>query len=286
MYLAAVRYTRPDTLAEAVDALASAPVARVLAGGQSLVNALKLRVTEVDLLVDVGRLEELRGVTVGADGALTIGAATTYREIERSVDVRGALPVLARVAGRLGDRQIRARGTVGGNVCFNDPLSNLPPLFAALGATFRIAGPNGSRVVTSEGFFLGPYETAVGDGEVLQSVTLPPLPPGGGVGYSTLESAEGSWALARCAALVAGEDAVTVARVALGCTALSPSRLPTVEAALLGRSRDGLDVAAVAATAGDECEFFGEAHAGAGYRHRMSTVVAERAIREALVVDG
>jgi carbon-monoxide dehydrogenase medium subunit len=282
MYLAAVRYTRPDTLAEAVDALASVPVARVLAGGQSLVNALKLRVTEVDLLVDVGRLEELRGVTTGADGSLTIGAATTYREVERSADVRGALPVLARVAGGLGDRQIRARGTVGGNVCFNDPLSNLPPLFAALGATFRIAGPAGTRVVASQEFFLGPYETVIGDGELLQAVTLPAIPPGGGVGYSTLESAEGSWALARCAALVDGEATVTVARVALGCTALSPSRLPVVEAALLGRSRDDVDIAAVAAAAGDDCEFFGDAHAGARYRRRMSKVVAERAIREAL----
>src|SRR5436190_8535760 len=133
MLLAATDYVRPDSLQEAVELLASSANARPLAGGQSLLNVLKHRAASVDLLVDISRLEELRGVSASADGSLEIGAGTTYAELERSDAVLSSHPVVAEVAAGTVDRQVRNRGTIGGNACFADPASNYPPLLVALG---------------------------------------------------------------------------------------------------------------------------------------------------------
>ena len=170
MHLASLRYTRPDSLDGALAALGGTPGARVLAGGQSLVNALKLRAVEVELLVDVTRLDELHGITRESDGAVTIGAATTYRDLAASDTVRASHPRLTEIADHLVDRQVRARGTIGGNCCFNDPLSNLPSLFVALGATFTIAAAAGECSVSADDFFHGPYATAVRQDELLKAI--------------------------------------------------------------------------------------------------------------------
>src|SRR4051812_21345327 len=128
MLLRSVEYLRPDSLAEAVQALQADDGARVLAGGQSLLNVLKHRAAAVDLLVDVSRLEELRTVDVRSDGGAEIGAGVTYDELERDAGLRPAQPKGGGVAGGLVDQQVRCRGTIGGNACYNAPGSNSPPL--------------------------------------------------------------------------------------------------------------------------------------------------------------
>src|SRR5256885_3835238 len=138
MLLAATDYVRPDSLQEAVELLASSANARPLAGGQGLLNVLKHRAGGVDLLVDISRLEELRSIEGGGDGSATIGAGVTYAELERSDALRASHPVVAEVASVTVDRQVRNRGTFGGNICFADPASNFPPLVVALGATMNI----------------------------------------------------------------------------------------------------------------------------------------------------
>src|SRR4029077_16361406 len=127
-----------------------------------------------EVLVDLADLAELRGIAVSADGAwLRLGAMGPYSHLLGAPEVAPARPLLAEVAATIADRQVQNRGTVGGNVCVNDPTNHLPPLFSAMGATFTILGPDGERTVSSDDFFLGVYMTAVGEGELLTRVTLP-----------------------------------------------------------------------------------------------------------------
>ena len=139
-----VGYARPWTLDEALELLGSNDGARPLAGGQTLVNVMKARVASPDALVDLNGLEELRGVELGGDGSLEIGSMTTYTEIVESAEAR-ARPILGEVCDQIADVQVRNRGTIGGNICANDPTNHLPPLMVALGATMTIAGADGDR---------------------------------------------------------------------------------------------------------------------------------------------
>ena len=221
MLLAATEYVRPDSLEDALAALGGTAGSRVLAGGQTLINVLKHRAASVELLVDVSRLEELRFIDVAADGSARIGAATTYRELEQSAELRAAQPTIGEVAAGTVDRQVRARGTIGGNACFADPASNYPPLLVALDASMEIAGVGGVRTVPAAEFFLGLFRTAVGPGELLRSISLPSL-DGAGVGYRSLQIAADSWALARAVAWVRAGETITAARVVLGCVAGDP----------------------------------------------------------------
>jgi carbon-monoxide dehydrogenase medium subunit len=286
MLLAATEYVRPASLDDALAALGSSAGARVLAGGQTLINVLKHRVAEVELLVDVSRLAELRFIEVRPDSSARIGAATTYGELERSVELRAAQPVIGEVAAGAVDRQVRARGTIGGNACFADPASNYPPLLVALGASMEIAGPDGSRSVPAADFFLGLWRTAVATGEVLVSVTLPPL-DGAGVGYRSLALAADSWALARAVAWVrTAEEArgqvVAAARVVLGCVAATPVRAAATEALLVGGPTTTLALSAAAAVAGEGLEPPSDVHASGSYRREMAAVMAKRALLDAI----
>src|SRR5919107_2461516 len=183
MLLESVEYTRPATVDEALEALRSNDGAAALAGGQSLINVLKNRVASIDLLVDISGLEKLRSISVDADGTLEVGACVTYDELDRSPDVRSAHDLLADVAGRIEDQQIRNRGTIGGNCCLSDPTNNLPPLVVALGATMNVVGPGGARQVPADEFFFGYFSTAVEQGELLRSITIPAIGSGAGAGY-------------------------------------------------------------------------------------------------------
>ncbi len=174
MLLREVDYARPATVEEAISLLASHDGARPLAGGQTLVNVMKARAAAPDVLVDLADLEELRAIGFSSDGLLEIGAMVTYAQLVASSEVEVARPILADVAATIADVQVQNRGTVGGNVCVSDPTNHLPPLFAALGATFTIRGEGGERTVPAEEFFVGVYMTAVGEGELLTKVSVPP----------------------------------------------------------------------------------------------------------------
>ena len=281
MLLAATEYVRPANLEEALVALQSSTGARVLAGGQTLINVLKHRAASVELLVDVSRLAELRFIDVAADGSVTIGAASTYAELERSAELRAAAPTIVEVAAGAVDRQVRARGTIGGNACFADPASNYPPLLVALGATMEVAGPDGRRTVAAEDFFVGIYRTAVARGELLVSITLPPL-RGAGVGYRSLQIAADSWALARAAAWVRADGVIEDARVVLGCVAATPVRARSTEALLIGAAASAETVSTAAAVAGEGLAPPSDVHASGSYRREMAAVMAKRALLDAV----
>lgn len=281
MLLRSVEYVRPGSVEEAVQALAGADGARVLAGGQSLINVLKHRVAQVDLLVDVSRLDELRFVDVDADGSVELGAATTYDELDRSAELRAVHPKIAEVAAGTVDQQVRCRGTVGGNTCFNDPASNFPPLWLALGATLNVAGPDGPRSVPAEAFFLGHYRVALRPGELLRSISIPAR-GGAGVGYATLQLAKDSWALARAVAWVRSNGTIEDVRIVLGCVGPVPVRATAMEERLRGSAADPEAVRAAAGAAAEGIDPPSDAHAGGDYRRDMACVMAGRAVNEAM----
>jgi carbon-monoxide dehydrogenase medium subunit len=287
MLLESVAYARPDSVAKALDLLSESDGgAAPLAGGQSLVNVLKHRVASIDLLVDISRLDELRTIDVHEDGALEIGACVTYDELDRAEPVRVGHAILADVAGHIEDQQIRNRGTIGGNCCLSDPTNNLPPLLVALGATMNIQSQSGMREVPAEDFFHGYFVTAVGEGELLRSVTVPPLADDAGAGYSTVAVGVDSKALARAAAVVHANGQIDEARVVLACVAPAPFRHAGMEAALRGVEPTAAAVRHAAAAIGEDLEPPGDVHGSAEYRREMARVVARRAVCQAMIKGG
>jgi carbon-monoxide dehydrogenase medium subunit len=280
MLLSSVEYIRPETIGEAISALGSAPTARVLAGGQSLINVLKQRVATCELLVDVSRLEPLRSIDIGSDGSAEIGAAVTYDDLDRSSALRGSHAKVSEVAEFTVDQQVRCRGTIGGNACFNDPTSNFPPLLVALEATMVITGADGEREVAAEDFFHGPLHTAVQAGELLRAIRLPPL-AGRGIGYVSIQLAEDSWALARACAVLSGNGVIDDVRVVLGCVAPAPLRATALEERLRGGERTAVAIEAAAPAAREGLAPVSDVHASGEYRREMAAVVAKRALLQA-----
>jgi carbon-monoxide dehydrogenase medium subunit len=261
MLLREVEYAKPASLAEALELLAANDGARALAGGQTLINVMKARAASPDLLVDLHGLEELRGIELAADGTLTIGAMTTYTELIRSAEAK-ARPILGEVCAQIADVQVRNRGTVGGNVCSNDPTNHLPPLMVAIGARMTIAGPGGEREVPAEEFFLGVYMTAVGPGELLTRITVP---AGRKDGFASVTLGAEGTCICIAAATVNGR-----VRIALGC----------VDAVPVLVSADSPDeVAAAVRAAGLSPP--ADVHASSEYRAHLAEVLASRAAREA-----
>src|SRR5919106_6178939 len=229
MLLREVSYVRPGTLEEAISQLSGTAGARVLAGGQTLVNVMKARAAAPDVLVDLADLEELRGIGFSSNGLLEIGAMVTYSQLAASSEVEVARPILGEVVSTIADVQVRNRGTVGGNVCVADPTNHLPPLFAALDATFTIRGSDGERTVSAEEFFVGVYMTAVGEGELLTKISVPPSNDAGD-GFAGVTIGRHGTYVVDAAATVSGEGA----RVVLGCVDAVPVRAAAMEERLAG----------------------------------------------------
>src|SRR4051795_712950 len=213
MLLREVGYARPSSLDEALSLLAATDGARALAGGQTLVNVMKARAASPDMLVDLNGLGELKRIDLAADGTLRIGAMATYTDILESAEAR-ARPILGEVCATIADVQVRNRGTIGGNVCSNDPTNHLPPLMCAIGAHFTIAGESGERTVDASEFFLGVYLTAVGPGELLTAITIP---AGKHDGFAAVTLGADGTCIANAAATLNGS-----LRVALGCVDAVP----------------------------------------------------------------
>lgn len=261
MLLREVEYAKPASVADALAILAEHDGARALAGGQTLINVMKARAASPDLLVDLNGLDELKGVELAADGTLTIGAMTTYAELIRSAEAR-ARPILGEVCATIADVQVRNRGTVGGNVCANDPTNHLPPLMCAIGAQMTIASAAGERTVPAADFFLGVYLTAVGPGELLTRIAIP---AGKQDGFAAVTLGVDGTCIANAAASVNGG-----VRVALGCVDAVPV---LVEAASPDEVGDAVDRARLQPPS--------DVHASGEYRTHLAKVLATRAAREA-----
>jgi carbon-monoxide dehydrogenase medium subunit len=261
MLLREVEYARPASVQEAVRLLSEHDGARALAGGQTLINVMKARAASPDVLVDLNGLEELKGIDLGSDGTVSIGAMVTYSELMSSAEAR-ARPILGEVCGQIADVQVRNRGTIGGNVCSSDPTNHLPPLLVALGADFTVAGPGGERTVPAQDFFLGVYMTAAGPGELLTKITVP---PGRSDGFASVPIGVDGTCIVNAAATVNGG-----VRVALGCVGATPV---VVEAESPSVIRD--------AVRGSAIDPPSDVHASSEYRRHLAEVVAARAVEQA-----
>jgi carbon-monoxide dehydrogenase medium subunit len=256
-----VEYAKPASVADALAILAEHDGARALAGGQTLINVMKARAASPDMLVDLNGLEDLKGIELAADGTLTIGAMTTYAELIASAEAR-ARPILGEVAATIADVQVRNRGTVGGNVCANDPTNHLPPLMCAIGAEMTIASASGERSVPATDFFLGVYLTAVGPGELLTRISIP---AGKHDGFAAVTLGADGTCIVNAAATVNGG-----VRVAIGCVDAVPV---LVEAGTVEEVGAAVERAALQPPA--------DVHASSEYRAHLAKVLAVRAARQA-----
>ena len=262
MLLREVEYSRPSSLAEALAALAENDGARALAGGQTMINVMKARAASPDVLVDLDGLEDLKGVDLGADGTLSIGPMTTYTELVESAEAR-ARPILGEVCAQIADVQVRNRGTIGGNLCSNDPTNHLPPLMAAIGAELTITGQKGERTVPASDFFLGVYMTAVAQDELLTRITIP---AGKRDGFAAVTLGVDGTCIANAAASMNGS-----LRIALGCVDAVPV---LIEAESADTVREAVRAA--------HLDPPGDVHASSEYRAHLAEVLAERAARQAM----
>jgi carbon-monoxide dehydrogenase medium subunit len=259
--LRAVEYAKPASVADALAILQEHDGARALAGGQTLLNVMKARAASPDVLVDLNGLDDLKGIDLAPDGTLTIGAMTTYTEILESAEAR-ARPILGEVCATIADVQVRNRGTIGGNICSNDPTNHLPPLMCAVGARMTIASAAGERTVPATDFFVGVYLTAVGPGELLTRIEIP---AGKQDGFAAVTLGVDGTCIANAAASVDG-----TVRVAIGCVDAVPI---VVEA-------PGVDGVA-AAVRGAGLMPPSDVHASSEYRAHLAEVLAVRAATQA-----
>ncbi len=280
MIPAAFGYQRPASLDEALKAIASAGGGvKVLAGGQSLLPLLKMRLASADTLVDIGRLEELKGLRELPDGGFEMGALVTYAEVLQATK----LGWTAEAISHIGDVQVRNRGTVGGSVAHCDPASDLPAMGLALDYSVVLRSSRGERVVPLDGFFKGPFQTAMAEDELIVKLRRGPLPAGASGAYRKLGQKASGYSIVGVAAVVAmSGGSVGHARVALTGVAEAPYRAKAVEAALAGSDGSPAAVAAAAAHATDGVHVNSDIHADSEYRTQMAVVYTRRALEAAL----
>jgi carbon-monoxide dehydrogenase medium subunit len=289
MYPPAFEYARAGSVEEALD-LINERGGKVLAGGHSLLPVMKMRLADPGNVVDIGRIDSLRGIESTAD-VFTIGALTTHTMVE-SHGASGFPAALPEAAGMIGDPQVRNRGTVGGNVAHADPASDLPTVFAALGATMVAAsnrgqgrGAMGTREIAVADFFTGLFETALEEDEILTAVRVGSEGANRGSAYAKLFNPASRYAVVGvCASLeLAGDGTCSSCTVAVGGLTPNAKVLDSVGAAMIGQPVGDASIQAAAALAGDAVgdDVMGDMHASAEYRRRMLPVFVARALAAA-----
>ena len=271
-------YVAPTTLAEAVSALGEAGEdAKILAGGQSLIPVLRLRLAFPTVLVDLSRVAELRGVTEDGD-ALVIGAMTKHSDVIDDPLVRQHAPLVAEATSTVADPAVRHRGTFGGALAHADPAGDLAAVAVALDAELVAEGPGGRRTIPAREFFVDYLETTLSPDEILAAVRIPKLQGTWGVRYEKFNRVAQAWAIVGVAAAVRTEGgAIAEARIGLTNMGSTPVRARAVEAALVGAS-DAAAVKAAAMAAADGTNPPSDLGAQADYRAHLARVLTARAV--------
>jgi aerobic carbon-monoxide dehydrogenase medium subunit len=272
-------YDAPTTPGEAVAVLAEhGDSAKVLAGGQSLMPLLALRLAVFDRLVDVGRIPALRGLERRGD-ALWIGAATTDAALERDPDVAAAAPLVARATPLIGHRPIRNRGTLGGSLAHADPAAEYPAVALALDAELEVLGPAGTRRVPAADFFTGLWTTALAPDDLLVGAAFPVWPGRCGFAVEELARREGDFAVAGAVVAVEldGDDAVARCAVALIGMGSTPLRAAAAEALATGAAAGDVDADELGRVAAAATDPPSDLHGSAAYRRRVCATVLSRA---------
>lgn len=282
MIASSFEYFAPTSVDEALALLSEhGDDAKILAGGHSLIPAMKLRLAEPAALIDIQRVEGLKGISE-SDGALVIGAMTTHHELESSSLVNQRLPILAQTAGEIGDVQVRNKGTIGGSLSHADPAADWPATILALDADLKIIGSGGERVVKATDFFEDLYTTALEADEILTEIHVA-VPDENTTGtYLKLHQVASGFALTGVAAVLTKSGDVCQS-LAVGITGVSdvPYRASDVESTLAGKALTADNIAAAAEKAADGVDILEDIHASEAYRSNLAKVYTRRAIEGA-----
>ncbi|MEO8221812.1 MAG: xanthine dehydrogenase family protein subunit M [Specibacter sp.] len=284
MIPSAFDYAAPTTLEEALGLLAAADSSgadvKLLAGGQSLIPVMKLRLADPSMIVDLGRIPGLSGIT--DDGAhLTLGAMTPHHQVATDPLIAAHVPLLSHAAATVADPQVRHRGTFGGALVHADPAGDMPASVLATDATFMVTGPGGERAVDAADFFQGYFTTAVAEGEILTSIRVPKY-TGWGAHYEKFTRVAQQWSIVAVAAMVRVEGGV-IAEARLGLTnmASTPLRATSTEQALAGCALTEAAIAAACAHAVEGTEPASDLNGDADYRRHLVQIIAKRAVMSA-----
>lgn len=279
MIPAAFDYTKVSTVDEALAALAGSDDAKILGGGQSLLPVLRQRLNAPELVVDCSGIDEMKGIADNGS-SVVIGAAATHHAVMNDPLVKSAVGLLAQATETVADPQIRHRGTLGGSLAHADPRADQPPVALALDAEFTIAGPSGRRTVPASEFFVGPFETAVGEDELLVSVAFPKM-EGWGSHYEKFNRTAQAWSIVGVAAAVRLDGGkIAEARIGLTNVGGTPMRASAVEEALVGASSIA-DIEAAADKAAEGLEPFADEDADVEFRKHLARVLTKRAVAKA-----
>jgi aerobic carbon-monoxide dehydrogenase medium subunit len=286
MFAAEFEYHRPKTVAEAVKLLRKVKGSRLLAGGHSLIPAMKLRMSSPTALIDISRIAELRGIKATKDG-LRIGAMTTHAAIAASDVVRKHCPILAETAGIIGDQQVRNRGTIGGSVAHADPGADYPTILLLLDAKFTAA--NGKeRHISAEKFFVDLFTTSLKSSELLSSISIPAMDKGAAAVYLKHRHPASSFAVVGVAALVQLKKGKCAdVRIAIGGATATAVRATAAEELLTGQAPTPANIARAADAVSEALENpFGDTYASGEFRVHLAKVMTKRALTEAVEKAG
>jgi carbon-monoxide dehydrogenase medium subunit len=275
-------YHAPRSVGEAIGLLGSlGPDAKLLAGGHSLLPMMKLRFAAPSALIDLNKIAELRGVSEDGD-TLVIGAMTVENQLIASAVLQARAPLLAEAARQIADPQVRNRGTIGGDIAHGDPGNDHPAIVIALDATLVLQGPDGTRSVAADQFFLGTYMTAMAENEILTQIRVPAFKPGTGYAYEKLKRKTGDWATA-AAAVVLRLDGGVVSHIRIALTNVAPTalRATAAEAALLGQPLSEASIAAATAAAMAICDPAEDLRGDRDYKTAMAGQMLRRALARA-----
>ncbi|MBV1705917.1 MAG: FAD binding domain-containing protein [Hyphomicrobiales bacterium] len=281
MKAAPFHFHQPATLAELAGLLTSLSNARILAGGQSLVAMLNLRLVTPDHLVDINKIADLATLRQ-TGGTIEIGAMVRQHTLLHAPLIAQHLPVLVEALGHVGHMQTRSRGTIGGSCCHLDPSAELPAMCALLDAAFTVNGARGRRIVPASDWFAGLMQAALAEDEFLESISITPWSGKHGYGFAEYARRHGDYAIVGAGALLEADGEGTIKRAALvlfGCDT-APQRLPQAEAALVGTRAANIDFAGLAAAARAQ-EMMSDAQVTAAYRARLAGIMMHRAVKAA-----
>jgi aerobic carbon-monoxide dehydrogenase medium subunit len=278
MIPARFEYDVAESPEHAIELLGSAEDAKLLAGGHSLIPAMRLRIARPSLLVDIGRLKELSYVR-DAGEHIAIGALTRHKNVRDAPLLQEHCPIVSHTAGLIGDPQVRHRGTIGGSLSHGDPASDLPTVMLVLGAELQIRGKGGERVVPAAEFFTGVFQTALAPGELLVEVRVPKLGSASGWSYLKMSRRAQDWATVAVAAFVQRSNgSVKNAAIALTNMGATPLRASSAEEALAG----GSSITEAAAHIAEGTEPPSDQAGSSDFRKHLAQVLGRRALEEAI----
>ncbi len=271
-------YHRPASVQEAIALLSADPDAKLLAGGHSLVPAMKLRLASPSALVDLAGVAGLSGIST--NGGVKIGAMTTYAALRDSAELKGMFPFISEAADNVGDPAVQARGTLGGALAHSDPAADFTAIFLALNGSVEATGASGTRTIGADELFVDLFTTALGPDEVITSISFDPPAAGTGMAYEKFRHPASGYAVVGVAAVVGvgSGGAVDSVRIAVTGATSKATRASAAEAAISGKQLTDEAIAAAAAVAADGLEINGDHFASEEYRRHLITVLTGRAL--------